>query len=98
MSERLTDEQLNELAGGEYGGSRQIAPLAAEVIALRARVARLEAALKPFAKEADTWSDRAPDDLHPFIDTFDAVHFGNDAEFTIGDLRAARAALKDAPQ
>jgi hypothetical protein len=36
MTERLTDEKLRELAGGEYRGSRRIAPLAAELLALRA--------------------------------------------------------------
>jgi hypothetical protein len=36
MTERWTDEQLRELAGGKYGGSRRIAPLATELLALRA--------------------------------------------------------------
>ena len=45
MSERLTDEQLREMAGGEYGGSRRIAPIAAELLALRAENERLREAL-----------------------------------------------------
>ena len=41
MTERLTDEQLRELVAGDYGGSRQIAPLATECLALRAQAKEL---------------------------------------------------------
>jgi hypothetical protein len=66
------------------------------IAALRARVAKLEAALRPFAKEGAKWNDHAPHDLHPSIASTDAMYLGDEAEFTIGDFRAARAALKDA--
>ena len=64
----------------------------------RGRVAKLEAALEPFAAEANSWDDvDMPESTCPLI-ACDVDDGGDYAHFTIGDLRAARAVLKDAPQ
>ena len=49
----------------------------------------LREALEPFAKEADTWFDKLPDDARPWIAEPGNVG-GDNAEFTIGDLRRLR--------
>jgi hypothetical protein len=49
MSERLTDEQLRSVAQNWHPHVRAAAY---ELLALRARVAKLEAALEPFADES----------------------------------------------
>jgi hypothetical protein len=66
---------------------------AGETIAAKDReIASLLEALKPFADEADLWSDRAPDDLAVSVHSMDAEHLGEPSQFTVGDLRRARAA------
>lgn len=61
---------------------------------------RLREALEPFAKEADAWADSVPDN-HRSLCTepgSTTAHPGSDTAFTVGDIRAAAAALKgDAP-
>ncbi|MGO4673014.1 hypothetical protein AB4Z40_08950 [Bosea sp. 2YAB26] len=68
---------------------------AAEALATTAtaRVAELEGALKPFAREADEWHEDVPDDYRilcaePGAET---ANHGAESVFTIGDLRRARA-------
>lgn len=46
----------------------------------------LRAALEPFAKEAATWWDQLPDDARPWI-AEPGNTGGDDAQFTVGDLR-----------
>lgn len=59
--------------------------------ALKARVLELEAALKPFAGEYDNWSvDRTLEQLNEI----DGEKAFDEPDFTVGDLRRARAALK----
>ena len=55
MSERLTDEQLRDLRDCNPPNPF-IAPMAAELLALRARLMDLEAALEDFVK----WSEAYP--------------------------------------
>ena len=93
MSERLTDQQLQILC-------EQWQPAAIELTELRARVAKLEAALKPFADVADY------EDNPPFWDDAPKTKLDDDDEYwsvfyrdvRAKHFRAARAALKDAPQ
>jgi hypothetical protein len=55
MSERMTDEQLRDLRDCNPANPF-IAPMAAELLALRARLMDLEAALEDFVK----WSEAYP--------------------------------------
>lgn len=95
--------------GEKVANARLIAlapELAAEVISLRAqaakdkaRIERLEAALRPFADEAAMWGDLVPNDHAPLcveMGHTDGAYYGSAAKYTVGDLRAARAALEDA--
>lgn len=77
------------------------------VVWLLERVEKLEAALKPFADEADKWANCIDKDAqeiliaHPIDVTVDSdgeIDGLNDAAFTLGDLRRARAALKETGQ
>ena len=65
-----------------------------DVDALKARIAELEAALKPFAditdQEAFKEYESAPDE---FVMVAGNLGFRPDLTFALGDLRAARAAL-----
>ena len=70
-----------------------LAACADQLSAKDAEIARLREALKPFSAEAERWGDRAPDDLTVSVHSVDAEHFGDQSEFTVGDLRRARAAL-----
>ena len=65
--------------------------LAVDVDALKARIAELRAALKPFARMGEYVSDKEawPDNDKMWID---CIEFEGDGA-TCGDLRAARAAL-----
>jgi len=54
---------------------------------LRARVAELEAALEPFAAEAGEWNPETSDEYEIFYASEER------AEFSVGDLRRARAAF-----
>ena len=64
---------------------------------LGARCTELEAALEPFAKEAEAWADMWEDAFTPIIDTNhlceNCGHSNTDeaANFTVGDLRRARS-------
>ena len=66
------------------------------------RVRRLEEALKPFADEADKWANCIDKDAQEIlianpidvtVDSYGESDGLNDAAFTLGDLRRARAAL-----
>lgn len=64
----------------------------------KARIERLEAALRPFADEAAMWGDLVPDDHAPLcveMGHTDGAYYGSAAKYTVGDLRAARAELED---
>lgn len=63
-----------------WGPLLNIAPLVNDLIT---EIERLQAALKPFAKEADRYDPDEGDDDRPAWDT----------QFTIGVFRRARAAL-----
>ena len=56
---------------------------------------RLRAALKPFAEEAAELGPGIPDDAPFAIDNFSHIGW---SDFTVGDLRRARAALAKAKQ
>ncbi len=64
------------------------------ITALEAENTRLREALVPFAKEADAWWSELPDEARPWIAEPGNVG-GADAEFSLHDLRRARAALGD---
>lgn len=64
--------------------------LAEEVVSLATRIAALEEALKPFGAQADCWDGDA-DDVS--ITTCNPDGFTAALDFTIGDLRKARAVL-----
>jgi hypothetical protein len=55
-----------------------------------ARIAELEAALRPFADEADNW--KTFDSAEPLVEDF--LDLTQPSQITVADLRAARAALK----
>lgn len=59
------------------------------------RLAVLEAALQPFAEEAENWHDDVPNDYRSLCTEpgSETAHPGSETEFTIGDLRRARALL-----
>ena len=77
MSERLTDQQLQILW-------EQWQPAAIELLALRARVAKLEAALK---------------EARPYVQgVYDAAKYGDGAYIPKLVLDAIDDALKDAPR
>ena len=90
MSEHL--EKMRE------AGERALAAKDAEILALRARVAKLEAALKPFVDAHFYYNDAGkPDDLTTGIG---GVTYGDfrQAVSILAEGEIARAALKDAPQ
>lgn len=58
--------------------------------AMAKRIAELESALRPFAKDAEMWVGVA-DDHRPMF--HQAAADPDHAEFTVGDLRRAAAAL-----
>jgi hypothetical protein len=67
---------------------------AAEITRLRAEVALMREALKPFAEEAGNWADTVPD-AHRSLCTEPGsrtAHPGSETAFNVGDLRVARAA------
>lgn len=56
-------------------------------------IERLRAALMPFAREADTWSETISDRFKPGVCEPRSKFSHAKAEFSLGDLRRARAAL-----
>lgn len=52
--------------------------------------------LKPFAEDADKWAETVPDDHRPLCTEPNSktAHPGSETDFTVGDLRRARATLK----
>lgn len=65
-----------------------------EIAALKERLREAGEVVKPFAREADAWWDKIVDDARPWIAEPGGVG-GDDAKFTIGDLRRARAFLQE---
>lgn len=66
---------------------------------LEAKLAIVRKILEPFALEADNWIDTVPDS-HRSLCTepgSKTAHPGSETAFTVGDLRAARAALEAKP-
>lgn len=62
---------------------------------LNRRVKKLEAALKPFAEEADQWSESVGNHYRPGVtEPKKTVSYGK-AVFSIGDLRRARKLLAE---
>jgi hypothetical protein len=94
---RLTDEQLRD--EWRRMGHPNTVEMITSILALRARVAKLEAALKPFAAVAED------EDNPPFWDETPKTEFADDDEYwsvfyqglRAKHFRAARAALRDAP-
>ena len=60
------------------------------IAALEARLQEAEAIIKPFASEASFWGAKTPNDATP---TIKLNNVGDEAAFTVGDLRAAAAFL-----
>jgi len=58
--------------------------------------AEVREALEPFAREADTWWDQLPDDARPWI-AEPGNSGGDDAQFTVGDLRRLRTIYEALP-
>ena len=61
MRERLTDEQLRDIAAGVMISDRVVDlsdAMAVELLALRARVAKLEAALKDVRIDFEMWHEK----------------------------------------
>lgn len=83
LYDSISDYLLDNLS---YNFSVKLHSLEAEISRLRARVAELEAALKPFAyvmREADYYCGEEAEDEHEVAPTIQ-----------LGDLRRARAALQ----
>lgn len=57
------------------------------------RIRRLEAALRPFADEAETWLDTISDKYRPGVTEPRQTFSYAKAEFSLGDLRRARRLL-----
>ena len=85
-----TNRYLDPPDGGDVSLPEQIGRMWKETLQQRARIAELEAALKPFA----VTSDKIPDEWFPH-ECHWAYSMGPDDVPTVGDLRAARAALED---
>jgi hypothetical protein len=64
--------------------------------ALIARVEEVEAALRPFAREADLYAEGVPDDLVPTIHCIE-TDTESLAAYTVGDLRRAAALREQRP-
>lgn len=87
-----------DVALDPQGAFATITALRAALDRAEARVANLEAALRPFGDEADAWGHLVPDDHAPLcveMGHTDGRYYGSAAKYTVGDLRRARAALAD---
>lgn len=94
---RITEAQSESLHNALIASCDEFVPPIhlpdeARIAALEAENARLREALAPFAKEADAWWSELPDEARPWIAEPGNVG-GADAEFSLHDLRRARAAL-----
>lgn len=58
------------------------------------RICQLEAALRPFAKEADSWLDSVSDGYRPGMTEPRQREAYGKAEFSMHDLRRARRLLR----
>ena len=61
----------------------------AELATLRAQLEDAKRVIEPFASESDMWGSKTPDTETPIIKGSDGK--GDEAAFTVGDLRAAAA-------
>lgn len=61
---------------------------------LRRRIGDLEKVLRPFVKEADTWSDSVPDRYRPGVTEPGQKTFYGRATYNLGHLRRARDLFK----
>jgi hypothetical protein len=105
---KTENEKLKVFLDGEEMRARDWRQLAnersAEITRLRRQNEELREALKPFAEEADIWCPNThQNDVRPACDVYrsQCANCGDDPEyeqavFTVGDLRRARALL--APQ
>lgn len=83
------------IAACKPAAMREVLALARQAEALQRENAELREALKPFATDADNWSDGVPH-THKTLCTepnSTTAHPGSEAAFTVGDLRRARALL-----
>ncbi len=102
-SRELTETHRVVLRGRAWGQAAmerikregKLPDLVADCRKANERVAVLEAALKPFAEEAENWHDDVPDDYRSLCTEpgSGTAHPGSETAFTIGDLRHARALL-----
>ena len=60
-----------------------------ELATLRAQLEEAKRVIEPFASESDMWASKTPDTETPIIKGSDGK--GDEAAFTVGDLRAAAA-------
>lgn len=84
----------HEQTAGRYSDRER--RLNRDIETLEARIAELENALRPFAKEAGEWGDLVPDDHYPvFVEMghWDARYYGSKAKYSVGDQRHARRVL-----
>lgn len=83
---------LDELEKGETRNRERAEAAESRVEALSAEVGKLTEALEPFAKQADEFNDDWPDSMRPVCGVPDEDPEDDDnATFTLGDLRRARA-------
>ena len=90
MSERLTDEQLGDIASWYDKTQTAASSMATELLALRARVAKLETVLRECADELEEHVEARYAKTKP--------HLERQYERDIDPVRQAREALKDTPQ
>lgn len=64
-----------------------------KIAELKQRIKRLEAALKPFAREAGQWSVTVPDGYKPGVSEQGSKQVYCKAEFSIGHCRKAAELL-----
>jgi ATP/maltotriose-dependent transcriptional regulator MalT len=90
----LIDRLRAELAAEKEYHRQETEAMQSSFNFLHAEYTKLREALEPFAKEAGEWAVEIPDDERPMIEgqADDEPAF---AEFTVGDLRRARAVLKE---
>ena len=89
----LVDENEHVLAASyEQNGEHTKAglqKLVDELATLRAQLEDAKRVIEPFASESDMWGSKTPDTETPIIKGSDGK--GDEAAFTVGDLRAAAA-------
>ena len=74
---------------GEYNTDTGNHTACEEIATLRAQLEDAKRVIEPFASESDMWGSKTPDTETPIIKGSDGK--GDEAAFTVGDLRAAAA-------